>query len=198
MSLVDSAAHCLVITAVQTTKSRFYLCTKKKKKTENKTENKNVTHILLLWNDSSRGSLLPHAQWVRVAAVGGCPIQRMFINTDLTSNCVRFQHETADLVRPVTVSGVHACEAAVRCRAVSWRWARCQGSEAIIGAEEAADPADTWGRVSAHPQRLTRSERAREKRKFGNSHSWMTKKNPLIFTGALRLHDARIIFKWFF
>lgn len=124
MSLVDSAAHCLVITAVQTTKSRFYLCTKKKKKTENKTENKNVTHILLLWNDSSRGSLLPHAQWVRVAAVGGCPIQRMFINTDLTSNCVRFQHETADLVRPVTVSGVHACEAAVRCRAGAGHGAR--------------------------------------------------------------------------
>lgn len=67
----------------------------------------------------------------------------MFVNTDLTSACCIFLHGTADLVRPVTVSGVHACEAAVRCRAVSRRWARCQGSEAIIGAEEAADPADT-------------------------------------------------------
>ncbi len=67
----------------------------------------------------------------------------MFVNTDLTSDCCIFQHETADLVRAVTVSGVHACEAAVRCRAVSWRWARCQGSEAIIGAEEAVDPVDT-------------------------------------------------------
>lgn len=49
-----------------------------------------------------------------------------------------------DLVRAVTVSGVRACEAAVRCRAAGWRWARCQGSEDIIGAEEAAaNPADT-------------------------------------------------------
>lgn len=67
----------------------------------------------------------------------------MFINTDPTSLCCIFKHGTADLYLAETVSGVHACEAAVRCRAVSWRWAGCQGSEAIIGAEEAADPADT-------------------------------------------------------
>lgn len=66
----------------------------------------------------------------------------LFVNTDLTLNRV-VRHETADLLGPVTVSGVRACEAAVRCRALSWRWARRQRSEDIIGAEEAANPADT-------------------------------------------------------
>lgn len=112
---------------------------------------KHVTHKLRL--------LVAHKQqWLRLDGTsrpGSFPVS-LFVNTGLTLNCV-FQHETADLVRPVTVSGVHACETAVRCRAVSWRWARCQGSEDIIGAEEAANPADTWGRVSAHLQRMTRN-----------------------------------------
>lgn len=75
---------------------------------------------------------------------GSFSSRRVFVNTLLTSDGrVRRPRDCGFGAVAVTVSGVHACEAAVRCRAVGGRWARRQASEAIIGAQEAADPADT-------------------------------------------------------